>query len=197
MEALATIAKASEPEVIVEIGTNYGLSTRVFLKVTDVPIHCIDITFNPWKLGLGVLPMGDGQLRRLTLHEQDVTTVDLSRICRDKKALVFFDCHGPRPIEHTLEHARSLVPGSTIVIDDVWLSDEELTKATWKNFYDEVVLPCVDGNAPWSLHPQDYVFHRLYGTFYGFSEVIPLMDFLVREKIDVEHIPPKTLFFEV
>lgn len=194
MLGLYHMVQEERPDMIIEIGTNYGLSTRVWLEATydwDIKpkILAIDWTFRPLAMTQDALPM---RLDLLCQLEKDVTTVDLVTQWqrRDaRKVLLYFDCHGVGPVNHTLQAARELPTNSLVVFDDMWYSEEELTEDNLEPFFKEHVSPQVDNSCP--VMPQSYAPYWEGGSFFGFDEVGPIMQHVNALKIRVKYSAPR------
>jgi len=193
MQALADLVKEKQISLVVEIGTNYGLSTRVFLE--NAPkVVAIDMTFNPWRKSLEVLPV---DASNLTLIERGINGVILQDLWTENdRVLLYFDCHGVGPINYTLQSVAYLPEGSIVAVDDLWYSEDRLSGESAEEFYNAVVINEVDANAPRGIGPQSYASYWEQGSFYGFSEVVPLMEWVNNRNI-VLNIAPKFVWWEV
>jgi len=181
LDVLASLVQMYQPQCIIELGTAHGLSTRLWLEKTkDVPIHCIDASFEPLRGTASVLPV---DFDRLQLHQRWVRDVNLQELWGDKKTLLLVDIHSDHP--HVFNSIPHIPPGSVVVFDDVWRSPKRLeTKEDKEAFRLEVVAPQVDHTAPleiWPLSYADYPTGR--GGFWGFTEVPELMQFVGHHKI--------------
>jgi len=194
IKQLVDLARAYEPNKIIEIGTSYGLSLRAWLHaLPEVHVTAIDFTFNPLRMTTDVVPYDES---RVTLVESDVSNVELPMYWHGTdKVILFFDCHGAANMRYTLKHAESLPKGSVFAVDDMWYSEEKLHEGNLEEFYDRVVLPTVDPHCP--VRPVDYSDYWVGGSFYCFDEVHPLMRYLERNRIVATHEPPKLLYWEV
>lgn len=195
MEVLSALVGIYNPECIIELGTAHGLSTRLWLDITEgIPIHCVDASFTALRGTSSVLPV---DFSRLTLHENWVRDVNLQGLWGDKKTLLYVDVHSDHA--HVFRAIPDLPHGSIVVFDDVWRSGKKLiTKEDQEAFRLRVVAKQVDHTAPMEIWPRSYADYPMgKGGFYGFSEVPEIMQFVAHHKIKCHwEVGAKVLWFQ-
>lgn len=196
MSSLASLARQLDPSVIVELGTLGGLSLRTWIGSTKrTRIYAVDLSFQTLRETMEFLP---ADLSRVTLLEQDILKTDFSRLWTAQDKVIFFvDAHDlPNvPImKHVLETALPSLPdGSLVVVDDLWFSEERLTPANARAFLEDHVCNEIDELQCFNGH---YAPYHEGGSFLGFAEVIPLLEFVNRHGIPLVHEPgSKHVFF--
>lgn len=169
MVLLAQLVRLYNPTRIVELGTSHGLSTRLWLERTgDIPIICIDASFDLLRGGSAVLPL---DLGRLTLVEEWVHDIRLQDCWdEDDKVLLYVDIHTDH--QCVLDAVPDLPKGSVVIFDDVWRSNKKLvTQKDKDEFLKTVVEPQIDTDAPRAIWPLRYADYWRRGGFWGFPEV--------------------------
>jgi len=170
LKTLSKLVQMVEPAVVIELGTSYGLSTRLWLDTVPegVPIHCIDTGFTQLDNSARVLPLDK---ERLTLHQQWVHDVPFEQFWTENdRVLLFVDIHSDH--QYVLDRIPQLPKGSLVAFDDVWRSPKKLaTKEDQEKFLKEVVTLEVDREAPLGIWPLSYADYWKRGGFWGFAEV--------------------------
>lgn len=196
MCSLASLARQFDPTVIVELGTLGGLSLRTWIASTQqTRIYAVDLSFQTLRETMEFLP---ADLSRVTLLEQDILQTDFSRLwTAQDKVILFIDAHDlPNvPImKHVLETALPSLPdGSLVVVDDLWFSEKRLTSDNARGFLEDCVCSEIDELQCFRGH---YAPYHEGGSFMGFAEVIPLLEFVNRHGIPLVHEPgSKHVFF--
>ncbi|MBN1359584.1 MAG: glycosyltransferase [Sedimentisphaerales bacterium] len=180
LAALWSLARDFDPTVIVELGTLGGLSLRTWLAATErARVVAIDLSFTKLAQTRRLLP---ADLSRVTLLEQDILKTDFaSRWTAQDRVVLFVDAHDlPHvPImEHVLAHALPALPdGSLVIVDDLWFSEQRLTHDSARAFLESRVVGEIDELQCFNGH---YAPYHERGSFMGFAEVIPLLDFVNR-----------------
>ena len=189
-QSLYNLVQSFAPDVIVECGTMSGLSLRCWLLASDsAKIKCIDLSFNPLQESMKIFPL---DLSRVDLIQSDILTVDFSTLWNSNDRVLFFvDAHdvpgGTSIMRHILTNAVPHLPeGSLIVVDDVWHSPELITKENAEELYHNLVLPETDELLSFEAH---YAPYHKGGSFWGFSEVIPLLYYINKHAIELEITP--------
>lgn len=189
LDALERFVHATSPTVIVELGTANGMSCRAWLRAAPTArMVCVDLSFKALRASTNILPL---DMSRLTLVEADILKVDLSRYWGpDDKVLLFVDAHDlPNvPImRHVLDTAvPHLPPGSMVVVDDLWYSPQTLTHENAPAFLQEAIVPRIDSLGCLEAH---YAPYHAGGSFVGFAEVVPLLEFVNRHKLTLHFSP--------
>ena len=185
LSSLATLARETDPSVVVELGTLAGLSLRTWIAATGrAKIFAVDLSFGRLHETRRFLPL---DLSRVTLVEQNILQTDLSAMWGpDDRVILFIDAHdlpGVPIMEHVLTSAVPALPdGSLVVVDDLWFSPERLTRENARAFLDRQVVPQIDELQCFEGHYAPY--HR-GGSFMGFAEVGPLLKFVNRHGIEL------------
>ncbi len=187
LAALASQARAFDPTVIVELGTLAGLSLRTW--ITSAPrakIYAVDRSFAELHETMRLLPV---DLSRVTLLEQDILDTDFTTLWTPQDKVIFFvDAHdlpGVPIMEHVLTKALPVLPdGSLVIVDDVWFSEERLTRDNAQTFLNSRVVGEIDELQCFEGH---YAPYHKGGSFMGFAEVIPLLDFVNRHGIELHY----------
>ncbi|MGJ3522732.1 FkbM family methyltransferase [Nitratidesulfovibrio sp. D1] len=197
LQSLTEVVRRHDPTVIIELGTLSGLSLRTWLLATRTArIHAVDLSFKPLRESSEFFPM---DLSRVTLHEQDILTLDFPALWNENdRVLLFVDAHdlpGAPIMEHMLRNALPILPrGSVVVVDDLWHSPERLTHATAQHYFNDVLLSEIDELQCFIGH---YAPYRDNGSFMGFLEVVPLLEFVNARGIDLQFAPGgKHVWFE-
>ena len=187
LTSLWSLARRFDPTVIVELGTLGGLSLRTWLAASErAKVVAIDLSFAKLAQTRRTLPV---DLSRVALLEQDILKVDFSRLwtAQDRVAL-FVDAHDlPNvPImQHVLMTALPSLPdGSLVVVDDLWFSEQTLTRDNAEAFLARRVVNEIDELQCFKGYFAPY--HE-GGSFMGFAEVLPLLDFVNRYRIKLMH----------
>lgn len=187
LAALVELARKVEPTKVVEIGTSYGLSLRAWLEVPDLEVIAIDMFFDPLRKSHAVLPF---DWDRVDLIEADVMNVNLPALWgTDDCVILYFDCHGASQMSYVLEAVSSLPDRSIVAVDDMWYSPEVLDEDNVQAFFDAVVLPQIDADAPHCLRPESYAPYWEGGSFFSFGEVVPLMNWVKQERYRLHFEP--------
>lgn len=185
LAALENLAREFAPTVIVELGTLGGLSLRAWERAAPgARIVAVDLSFATLRESTRILPL---DLSRVTLLEQDILGVDFPALWGpDDRVLFFVDAHdlpGVPIMRHVLETAVPALPhGSQVVVDDLWHSPERLSQANAPAFLEGTVsneidvLQCFEGH---------YAPYHGGGSFLGFREVVPLLEFVNAHGIEL------------
>lgn len=186
LQSLVDLARRHNPTVIIELGTLSGLSLRAWLMATDTArVHAVDLNFNPLKESAKHFPV---DFSRVTLHEQDILTLDFPSLWTSEDRVLFFvDAHDlPNvPImEHVLNNALPALPrGSMVVVDDLWHSAERLTHNTAKAYVAAEQVVRIDELQCFSCH---YAPYHKGGSFLGFREVVPFLEFINKRGVALQ-----------
>ncbi len=183
---LIRLAEAHQPTVIVELGTLAGLSLRAWLAApTQARVVAVDRSFAALRATLKDAPL---DLSRVTLLEQDILSMDFGACWEPQdRVLLYVDAHDqPQAplMESILDRALPLLPpGSRVVVDDLWHSPEPLDASSVPAFFSSRVLPEID---PLQCFDGHYAPYWQGGSFFGFREVGPLLDWVNRRRLSLE-----------
>lgn len=178
LNALVNFVHYYEPTKIIELGTFSGLSLRTWLSAdTQAEVIAIDLSFQHLYESQKIVPI---DLSRVKLIEQNALQTDFSRLWQaDDKVLFYVDAHDlpNMPImKHFLSNAVPALPtGSVVIVDDLWYSPTTLTNDNAGQFFENIILNEID------LMQCFEGFYAPYwkgGSFFGFPEVIPLMEWV-------------------
>jgi SAM-dependent methyltransferase len=186
---LTELVRHNQPTKIVELGSLFGLSLRTWLSTnTEAEIIAIDLSFRYLHLSQQIIPI---DLSRVKLLEQDILKTDFSQLWNPQdKVLLYIDAHDLAHVpimKYLLNHALPILPrGSIVVVDDLWYSPETLSKENDQKFFETVFAQELD-----PLHPlaASYAPYWEGGSFFGFLEVIPLLDWINQNQIKLNFRP--------
>lgn len=182
---LVELVDKYKPTKIVELGTLSGLSLRTWLSAdTNAEIVAIDLSFVPLRQSQQILPV---DLSRVKLLEQDILKTDFSRLWGpEDRVLLYIDAHDQPNVpimDYVLRNAVLVLPsGSMVVVDDLWHSPATLSSKTALQFFKNTVINEID---PLQCFQGYYAPYWKGGSFFGFREVIPLMEWVNRNRIDL------------
>lgn len=196
LSSLVSLAQRHDPSVVVELGTLAGLSLRAWVAATQrARIFAIDLSFTTFESTMTSFPV---DLSRVTLRERDILQTDFTSMWTAQDKVIFFvDAHDmpEAPImHHVLTTAVPALPdGSVVVVDDLWYSPERLTAENARAFLEDRVRGEIDELQCFNAH---YAPYHLGGSFMGFAEVIPLLEFVNKHGIELQFDPAgKHAFF--
>ena len=181
VESLSQLVKYVQqyrPTRVVELGTLLGLSLRTWLSAdSNLHVTAIDLSFDNLLKSKEFLPL---DLSRVTLHQQNILEVDFSRLwASSDRVILYVDAHdmqGVPIMEHVLKYALPVLPrGSVVIVDDLWYSRDELTGENADSFFHSVVINEID---PLQCFDGYYAPYWRGGSFMGFMEVVPLMEWV-------------------
>jgi len=189
LESLTALARGHAPTVIVELGTLSGMSTKAWtLAVPNARIHAVDLSFQAFWKANEYFPIDTS---RITFHEQDILSMDFKALWSDSDRVLFFvDAHDLANVpimRHVLKNALPYLPkDSLVVVDDIWFSRERLGPDNVQEYFDKFLLGQIDELQCFTGHFAPY--HKV-GSFIGFREVLPLMDFVNFREIELSFEP--------
>ena len=182
---LVKLVDQYKPTKIVELGTLSGLSLRTWLSAdTNAEIVAIDLSFAPLRQSREIIPVN---LSRVKLLEQNILQVDFSRLWGPEDiVLLYVDAHDQPKVpimEHVLRNAVPVLPsGSIVVVDDLWYSQTTLSQDNALKFFENTVINEID---PLQCFQGYYAPYWKGASFWGFREVIPLMEWVNRNRIEL------------
>jgi predicted O-methyltransferase YrrM len=203
MRGLSRLVRDTDPRVIVELGTGYGLSLRTFLAASDVQVVTVDRSHGGFRASQRVLPLSDDDKGRVALLEANVLDIERVPWYPWERVLLYVDVHGQDVMKHIIEHMVMTLPsGSIVCVDDLWYSEKRLTAETASQFYEMVVKPTVDPKAKKAqTRLRHYADYWSSGSFFGFSEIYPLMEWINRNRMWIQLVgtqeTAKQIWFEV
>ena len=186
---LVDMVNAVKPDRIVELGTLSGLSLRTWRAAAPAtPVMAIDLSFQPLMRSREIMPL---DLANVILLEQDILTVDFASLWQpDERVILYIDAHdlsGVPIMQYLLDTAiPSLPPGSLVMVDDVWYSPETLDQDGAEQFFRDVVINEID---PLQCFDGYYASYWKGGSFFGFLEVIPLLEWVNSNRIELAFKP--------
>ena len=199
-EALSDLIKLVDkynPTKIVELGTLSGLSLRTWVSAdSDAEIIAIDRSFASLRQSQQIIPV---DLSRVKLLEQDILKTDFSRLWRpDDRVLLYIDAHDMPSVpvmDYVLQNALPTLPsGSMVIVDDLWHSPTTLESKTAPLFFEKTVINEID---PLQCFQGYYAPYWKEGSFFGFREVIPLLEWVNKNKVELVFKPDiKSVTFE-
>jgi FkbM family methyltransferase len=194
---LVKLVDKYKPTKIVELGTLSGLSLRTWLSAdTNAEIIAIDLSFAPLRQSQQIIPV---DLSRVKLLEQDILKTDFSQLWGpEDRVLLYVDARDMPNVpimDHVLQHAVPLLPEeSVVVIDDVWRSETALNSENSLEFLKGVIIREIDHLQCFQGH---YAPYWKGGSFFGFREVMPLMNWVNQNKVDLNfQVGIKSVAFE-
>ncbi len=189
LNSLALLAKTHKPTVIVELGTLSGMSTRTWaLALPSARMHAVDLAFKAfWKTN-EYFPIDTS---RITFHEQNILATDFKALWTASDRVLFFvDAHDEPDVpimQHVLNTALPYLPkDSLVVVDDVWFSKERLGPDNVQDYFNRFLLGQIDELQCFTGH---YAPYHNGGSFMGFREVLPLLDFVNSRGIELGYDP--------
>lgn len=189
LQSLTNVVQSHNPTVIIELGTLSGLSLRTWLLASQTAhVHAVDLSFKSLRESSDIFPV---DLSRVTLHEQDILTLDFPSLWNENdRVLLFVDAHDLPDVpimEHVLRTALPFLPrGSLVVVDDLWHSSKRLVQNTVQEHFDTKQLAAIDELQCFNGHFAPY---HAGGSFMGFLEAIPLLEFVNSRGIILQFEP--------
>lgn len=182
---LAKFVEEFDPTKIIELGTLSGLSLRAWLEAGNkARITAVDLSFDTLRQTHAIVPIDEA---RVDLLEQDILATDFKALWGPRDRVIFYiDAHDlpqARLMNYLLDKAIPFLPGgSLVVIDDLWFSPARLTRETVSDFFEKRVLNEID-----PLQDLDCYYAPYWkgGTFLGFLEVIPLMEWVNTNRVQL------------
>lgn len=189
LSKLTELVQEHQPTKIIELGSLFGLSLRTWLSTnTQAEIIAIDLSFRYLHLSQKIIPI---DLSRVKLLEQDILKTDFSQLWTPQdKVLLYIDAHDQPNVpimNYLLNHAVPILPrGSIVVVDDLWYSPETLSQQNAQQVVETVVAQGLD-----PLHPLEVSYAPYWegGSFLGFLEVIPLLEWINQHQIKLSFSP--------
>lgn len=189
LSKLTELVREHQPTKIIELGSLFGLSLRTWLSTnTQAEIIAIDLSFRYLHLSQKIIPI---DLSRVKLLEQDILKTDFSQLWTPQdKVLLYIDAHDQPNVpimNYLLNHAVPILPrGSIVVVDDLWYSPETLSQKNAQEVVETVVAQGLD-----PLHPLEVSYAPYWegGSFLGFLEVIPLLEWINQHQIKLNFSP--------
>ncbi|MDR2604791.1 MAG: hypothetical protein LBC55_05505 [Desulfovibrio sp.] len=175
VQALHDLAHAFRPTLIVELGTHFGLSLRVWLAAApQAAVKAVDLNFDALRRSAEMFPL---DWSRIETIQTDILKLDFTTLWKNEdRVLLFVDAHDTPEasiMEHVLRKAVPHLPeGSLVAVDDVWYSPENVGKENAQAIFRARVLPEIDELQLFDAH---YAPYHGGGTFWGFPEVVPLL----------------------
>jgi len=185
-----------KPTKIIELGTLFGLSLRTWLVASpSVNVTAIDLSFEHLFRSQSSIPLNSS---RVTFFEQNILTIDFSHLWEPSDRVLFYvDAHDEPDVlimNHLLQNAFPILPqGSVVAVDDIWYNTKTLSHAKALDLFDKVryeadPLLCLDFS---------YAPYWKGGSFLGFREVVPLMEWVNRNRVNLIFVPgTKVVAFE-
>ncbi len=189
LESLTTLAMNHAPTVIVELGTLSGMSTRAWvLAAPTARVHAVDLSFKFFWKANEHFP---ADTSRITFHEQNILATNFKTLWTESDRVLFFvDAHDLANVpimRHVLKNALPYLPkDSLVVVDDIWFSQERLGPDNVQEYFDKFLLGQIDELQCFTGH---YAPYHKGGSFMGFQEVLPLMEFVNSRGIDLGYEP--------
>lgn len=177
------------PTRVVELGTLSGLSLRSWLQADpQLKVTALDLSFEALQKSRELIPC---DLSRVTLKQEDILKVDFKELWGEEDRVIFYvDAHdeiGVPIMEHVLNNALPALPkGSRVMVDDVWFTKETLTEESVQRFYHETMLNEID---PLQCFTGYYSSYWKGGSFFGFLEVIPLLEWANQNRVELDFVP--------
>jgi len=197
LNALGELVHRFNPSKVVELGTLSGLSLRAWLSAeSEAEIIAIDLSFEPLRKSQQILSF---DLSKVKLLEQDILKTDFSQLWTSRgRVLLYIDAHDQANVpimEYVLRSALPALPtGSVVVVDDLWHSLTTLSNDNALQFFENTVINEID---PLQCFEGYYAPYWKGGSFFGFLEVIPLMKWVNRHRINLVLEPgAKSVTFE-
>ena len=183
--ALAGLVEKYRPTRVVELGTLSGLSLRTWLAADpDLRVAAVDLSFKALYQSRDLLEL---DLSRVELIERNILEVDFPTLwSKHDRVLFFVDAHdlpGVPIMDHVLENAVPYLPaGSVLAVDDLWYSPDQLDEDGGRGFFDKVFEKEIDTLQCFTGH---YAPYWKGGSFFGFMEVRPLLEWAARREAEV------------
>lgn len=197
LNQLVQYVRQYRPTRVVELGTLLGLSLRTWLAADpDLRVTAVDLSFDNLHNSCEFLPL---DLSRVVLLQQNILDLDFSGLwSASDRVILYVDAHdlsGVPIMEHVLCHALPVLPaGSLVIVDDLWYSPQELTEENAGEFLNSVVINEID---PLQCFDGYFAPYWQGGSFMGFMEVVPLMEWANRNKVELSFSPGiKSVMFE-
>lgn len=185
LNALSKICRSFQPSIIVELGTSTGLSLRAWtLTAPDTDIIALSPDFSAFEKSIDILPV---DLSRVTLVKTDILSHSFDNLWTQRDKVLFF-VHAPASsggaiIRHVLKNAVPRLPDdSLVVVDNIWHSPEHVISQTAEQIFHTRMTGELD---PLQSHRVHYAPYHGAGTFWGFDEVMPLLSYVNRYRIQL------------
>lgn len=172
------LARRHDPSVIVLLDPVSAPCLRAWLQgAPGAHIHAAAPDLQALRDTARYFPM---DLARVTLHEQDILTLDFPILWNDNDRVLFFVGDHyllSTPImAHVLRNALpALTQGSVAAFDGLWFSSERLTITTAQQYIETVLLSEMDDLQCATYH---YAPYHDGGSFLGSHYTAPLLEFV-------------------
>ena len=171
-------AREFDPTVIVELGTLSGLSLRAWLMAAPrAAIKAVDLSFDALHKSASRFPL---DLTNVELIQTNILDLDFSALWgAADRVLLYVDAHDKPDVpimRHVIDNALGRLPeGSLVIVDDLWYSDETVTKDNARELFERQVLSEIDELQSFT---GCYAPYHAGGSFWGFHEVWPLLAYV-------------------
>jgi len=187
--ALVDAVNRFKPTRVVELGTLSGMSLRAWLSADpSLNVTAIDLSFETLIRSQQWIAL---DLSRVTLLQQNILTIDFATLWSKEDRVIFYvdahDDNGVPIMDYVLRNVLPALPeGSVVMVDDVWHSPVELNETNVRAFFESVMLEEID---PLQCFDGYYASYWKGGSFFGFLEVIPLLEWVNHNRIELEFQP--------
>lgn len=187
LNALLEAVASYQPTKVVELGTLSGVSLRTWLNADpSLTVTAIDLSFDALLRSKSLLPFDSS---RVVLVQQDILSVDFSSLWTKEDRVLFYvdahDDHGVPIMDYVLRTALPALPaGSVVMVDDLWYSADTLDESNIQSFFDTIMLDEID---PLQCFDGYYASYWKGGSFFGFLEVIPLLEWVNSNRVELAY----------
>jgi len=185
LKTLVDMVHRHNPTKIVELGTLSGLSLRAWLAAkSEAEIIAVDLSFKALLKSQKILPADFSKVKFL---EQDILKTNFSRLWSNSdRMMLYIDAHDTTNVlimRHIIDNMIPILPSdSIIIIDDLWHSQQAVSKDSVCRFFEKIIVNEIDRLLCFEGY---YAPYWKGGFFIGFREVIPLMEWINHNRIEL------------